>query len=230
VTTRTRRTLLVSLVVVALTVPAETILLKALQFSSDAEAAQTWAADLDSSELLAAGSEIDSYPFVYRIELMRAMKPEARSAVWRGFIARYVRQHPELSSDARNALNAAIAAASPELLSGKASKATSASAVAVAEQVEALLGKNTARYLLYSLGPMEVTSASREPLTLKLASYVRNHFVVKAQWDTCDCSLDWGCNGVGIRCSDHYYCEPDTGWPMCGWWFNTVCNGLCGTY
>jgi hypothetical protein len=214
--------------VLALALPAETILLKALQFSTDTEAAQAWAEDLDSSELAAAGSVIDSYPFAYRKELMRAMKPEARSMVWRGFIARYVRQHPELPSDAVNALNAAIAVATPDLLSGKASNAASSSATAVAEQVEALLGRETARYLLYSLGPIDVTSASREPLTLKLASYVRNHFVVKADdWPPCDCAMGQGCDVAAGICDNTNYCTPDSTWPMCSWFLYYTCNGLC---
>jgi hypothetical protein len=208
-------------------VPAETILLKALQFSTDAEAAQSWAEDLNSSQLTAAGNAIDSYPLVYRRELMRAMKPDARSFVWRGFIARYVRQHPELPSDAVNALNAAIAAATPELLSGKASKAATTSASAVAEQIEALLGKETARYLLSSLGPLDVRSASREPVTLKLASFVRNHFVAKADFEPCDCAMNQGCYVADASCRNVVYCEPDENWPMCGWFWGFACDGRC---
>lgn len=227
-TTRTRRTLLFSLVVIALSLPAETILLKALQFSTDAEAAQSWAEDLNSSQLTAAGSVIDSYPLVYRRELMRAMKPEARSTAWRGFIARYVHQHPELPSDAVNALNAAIAIATPELLSGKPSQAASASVTAVAEQVEALLGRETARYLLYSLGPMDVGSASREPVTLKLASFVRNHFVAKADdWEGCNCAMNHGCDVAAAECSNVTFCYTDATYPMCSWFWYFTCDGLC---
>jgi hypothetical protein len=215
------------LVVLALALPAETILLKALQFSTDAQAAQTWAADLDASDLAAAGNEIDSYPFVYRKELLRAMKPDARAAVWRAYIGKYMRQHPELPSDALNALNAAIAATTPELLSGKASKATTASANLVAEQVQALLGKETARLLLYSLGPMDANSASREPLTLKLASYVRNHFVVRADFSPCDCAMTQGCYAAEGLCQNVIYCVPDENWPMCGWWWGYACDGHC---
>src|SRR6187401_1886451 len=90
VTTRTRRTLFVSMLVLALTLPAETILLKALQSPTDAEAIQAWASDLDSAQLATAASRIQTYPFAYRKEILRALTPEQRSGVWRSHIAAYI--------------------------------------------------------------------------------------------------------------------------------------------
>jgi hypothetical protein len=225
VTTRTRRTLFISFLVLALTLPAETILLKALQSPNDITAVQGWVADLDSAELTSAANQIQSYPFLYRKEIMRALTPDARSSVWRNHIATYIRQHPELGSDAVNALNAAIAVATPHALSADATKTEVAASVAVGEQISTLLGRDTAKYLLYYLGPVDGTFASREPLTMKLASFVRSHFVVLAE--SCDCAMYFGCDIWGGECTQSTWCDSNSAWPACGWLFNSTCDALC---
>jgi len=229
-TTKTRRTLFVSVLLLALALPAETILLKALQSPTDAVAIQRWATTLDDARLATAASRIQSYPFAYRKEIMRKLTPEQRSSVWRNHITTYIQQHPELASDAVTALNAAVAAVTPDALSRVASKAERLSTTAIAEQVQTLLGKDTAKYLFYTLGPADDTIASREPLTMKLASYVRNHFVVQARQSNCDCASWFGCDVWGTICSTTYYCYSFSSWPACGWWWNYECDGACMAY
>jgi len=229
-TARTRRTLFVSILLLALTLPAETILLKALQSPTDAEAIQAWTADLDSAQLSTVASRIQSYPFAYRKEILRALTPEQRSGVWRKHIAAYIQQHPELDSTAVTALQAAIAAATPDALSRAGSASETAATRAIAEQVQTLLGKDTAKYLFYYLGPTDGTFASHEPITMKLASYVRNNFVVQARSEWCDCAMNFGCDMYDSQCASGIYCYTYGSWPACGWFFNSECNGLCTGY
>jgi hypothetical protein len=227
VTTKTRRTIFLAVLALVLTLPAETILLKALQSPTDSAAVRTWVGSLDSAELTSAAGQIESYPFAYRKEILRALAPDQRSLVWRAHIARYVKAHPELDSAAVNALKAAISVATPDAFSGDVSAATRLSTSAVAEQVASLLGRDTAKYLFYYVGPPDGTFASAEPMMMKMASFVRNNFVVLARTPDCDCATSFGCDGYDQLCRDTTYCVADESWPACGWWLNEPCNGIC---
>ena len=96
----------------------------------------------------------------------------------------------------------------------------------IAEQIKVLLGKDEADYLFYRLGPRDGAFDSQVPITEKLAGYVRSIFVVQARTTDCDCSTAFGCDGGG-NCSDGLSCVRDETWPMCGWFWNQVCDGLC---
>lgn len=228
-TTKTRRTLFLAVFVLALTLPAETILLQAIQSPTDSAAAERWVAGLDATSVQRAADDIQSYPFVYRKEIMRALPPAKRSAVWRDHIATYIRQHPELDAAAVTTMNAAIAAVTPNALSDKVTSAERNAVRAVGEQLQGMLGEDTAKYLLYYLGPRDMTFASAEPLTLKVASYLRNHFVTFAQSDNCDCQAWFGCDG-NLWCEENIYCNADTAWPMCGFAWNWQCDAICRGY
>jgi hypothetical protein len=225
-TARTRRKLFVALLALALTLPAETILVKALQASNDSDAVQQWAVGLSTTNLETAASNIQTYPFLYRKAIMRALTPDLRARVWRSHLESYVRQHPELTAEAISALQAAENALTPTVLSEKAGAMERTSLNMAADQVQRLVGQDTAKYLMYYLGPKDGTFASAEPLTMKLASMVRHQFALLAQYPMCDCSLWYGCDGDG-RCVSNQYCDADVNWPMCGWWFNSPCDGLC---
>ena len=106
-TTRTRRRVFLSALVLALTLPAETILLRALQEPSTDAAVRQWARS-------SIGASSWPRPIASRIirsgsrrEIMRALSPERRAAVWQNHIARYVPEHPELESGTVSILKAA---------------------------------------------------------------------------------------------------------------------------
>ena len=225
-TSRTRRRVLVCVVTLAITVPMEVALLRAVAGTDAQETARVWAASLPPADLDAAARDIESYPFRYRKAIMRALPPAARSTVWRAHIAAYAAAHPELDETTRIVLAAASAAASPEALSSPTT-ASRENIRAVAEQLVSLIGRSEAEYVLYRLGPKDGTFASREPLSHKLAGFIRSVAVAIARDADCECNTDWGCDGFGVRCSDAVSCTVDEDWPACGWMWNEPCNGTC---
>lgn len=225
-TAKTRRRVIGCVVALALTLPAETILLQAIATPSSKQAVRQWVASLSTNDLLAAANAIESYPVIYRKEIMRALTPDLRAQIWRSHIQMYIDTHPALSSDALPALEAAIALITPDLFDATGVKRRAETAL-IADQITALLGRSEAEYLLYRLGPKDEQTASIEPLGMRLANYVRDMLVVLATTDDCDCSSGWGCDGYPGSCRTNG-CNPDTEWPMCGWLWNEECDGVCG--
>lgn len=225
-TAKTRRRVIGGVVALALTLPAETILLQAIATPSSKQAVRQWVASLSSEDLLAAANAIESYPVIYRKEIMRALTPDLRAQIWRSHIQMYIDTQPALSSDALPALEAAIALITPDLFDPTGAKRRAETAL-IADQITGLLGRAEAEYLLYRLGPKDEQTASIEPLGMRLANYVRDMLVVLATADDCDCSSGWGCDGYPGSCRTNG-CNPDTEWPMCGWLWNEECDGFCG--
>ena len=220
-----RRRLLFALVVLALTIPAESVLLRALAAPTQADAASQFAASLGSADLSAAASQIEAYPFTYRRAIMSVLPPAARAAVWQGHIAAYLAMHPELSPSSVALLRNTIALITPDVMSGNG--AANAQISNVAAQIQATLGKDVADYLLYRLGPKDTTSSSSIlPIRERLANFVRDEFTLIARSNDCDCSTDWGCD-AGNHCDGSTGCNPDNDWPMCGWLWNETCDGSC---
>lgn len=225
-TVRTKRRVLVCLVVLAVTLPVELVLLKALASPSEKETITQWASSLSAEDLDRASQDIKLYPFRYRKEIMRMLTPTQRSFVWRAHIGAYVFAHPELDEATRLTLGAAIIAASPEALSKPTTESRNRIR-AVAEQLVALLGREEADYLLHRLGPKDGTFASIEPVSHKVAGYIRSVAIALAlEEGGCDCSTDFGCD-IGGRCDGSLSCTVDNDWPACGWFWNDPCNGLC---
>jgi hypothetical protein len=214
------------MVVVALTLPAESILLKALETPSLQEAAQQWVASLPDGTLASAAGSIQAYPFTYRREIMARLPPALRSLVWRAHIARYVQSHPELDADAVALLHTAIGLASPDNLA-HATDESRAQINLVGNQIKAMLGKDTAEYLLYRLGPNDGTFASAVPIGQRLANTVRSMFVALARANDCECNIEWGCGGAFSYCADASGCAVRNEWPACGWLWDDPCNGSC---
>jgi hypothetical protein len=212
-------------VTAALTLPAETILLHALTTPSTQQAARTWVTSLTDAQTSAAASVIQSYPFAYRREIMRRLSPQQRSAVWQGHIKRYIAAHPGLDASTAALLYNAASLATPAELSAP-TDATRTQISIIADQIKVLLGKSQADYLFYRLGPADNSIATAAPIAEQLADFVRNHFVVQARTEDCDCSRDFGCDG-GAYCSGALTCNRDDEWPMCGWFWTQVCDGLC---
>ena len=224
-TARTRRRVIFSLVVFALTLPIESVLLQAV--STDAKtAAYEWAASLSTDQLTVAGDQISAFPFLYRRAIMRSASPELRSKFWRWHLTRFINRHPDLSSEAQGLLQAAIELASPENFSAP-SAAVRAQMKSVGEQLAAVIGKEDAEEALYRMGPKDGTFSSLEPTSLKLSNWVRKTFTAMAApfVRDCDCRADWGCE-LG-NCKTDSGCTPDEDWPACGWFWTETCDGLC---
>jgi hypothetical protein len=233
VAVRIRRRLTTSLVTIALTValtlPLEVVLLEALTTTSTEQAVYEWVADLSTTELDQVAAQIGFYPVAYRKEIMRALSPVRRSQVWRDHIRTYAAERPWLPADALPVLEAALTLATPEALSAP-TDASRAQIRLVAEQVEAMLGREEAEYVLYRLGPRDdLQVASAEPLRMRLANYVRSLMVAQADLPACSCAIDWGCDGYSTHCSSLSECEPDEEWPMCGWLWQETCDGRCAS-
>ena len=225
-TVRTKRRVLVCLVVLAVTLPVELVLLHALASPSQKEEISAWVADLSTTQLDQASQSIQLYPFRYRKEIMRALSPTQRSHVWRAHIGQYLLAHPELDEATRVTLEAAIIAASPEALS-KPTTESRERIRAVAEQLVALMGREETEFVLYRLGPKDGTFASLQPLSHRIAGYIRSVAVALAlEEGACDCNSDWGCE-LGVRCDTSVSCTVDEEWPACGWLWSDPCNGVC---
>lgn len=228
-TNRTRRRLVLCAVVAALTLPAEFVLIKAV--TTDAQSAsQQWAESLPEQSLATVARDIQQYPFNYRKEIMARLAPPQRAQVWADHIAAYRDARPELSSEQVDALNDAIAAAQDLMMASNQSRATArANTHLVAERVKELFGVEAADYLLYRLGnTTTLMLANAAPWHLKLADFVRERFVVQAREEGgCSCSLDFGCDLLSMTYCDATACAIDDRWPMCGWFWNDPCDGVC---
>jgi hypothetical protein len=225
-TAGTRRRLMIALVAVALTVPIEMLFFQAVSATSE-DQIQAWVESLSDEELAQAADDVRLYPVSYRRAIMRALTPAGRSEVWRDHIARY-RDQTGTDSVAVPVLDAAIALASPSAFANPTDDLRTQIAI-VAEQLVAIVGREDAEYVLYRLGPRDDTFASIEPLWHKMANQVRGLMVALARDGDCQCNLDFGCE-AGPNCTDSISCEPVTEWPMCGWFWNEECNGVCSLF
>lgn len=227
-TIQTKRRVLLAAIIVALTVPAEVVLLRALQ--DEGTAAREWAATRSDDEIAGAGAKIQAYPFAYRQQIMARLPAEARAAIWRGHVDQYLRQHPEFDTDTADAIGAARGLITPALLSAPADDERDAAAAAI-ERVERLIGPDDARVLFYYLGPREATFASAAPVIDRLATLVRNRVVLLARESDCGCASSWGCGGYSQIClTDGVDCRMVVTWPMCGWLWSDPCDGMCGLW
>jgi hypothetical protein len=224
VTAATRRRLIVCFLAVVLTVPLETILLQAISTPDARRAVQEWVEGLSPQGLEAAANQIQGYPLAYRREIMRALPPSQRTAVWRRHLAAYRQAHPGLAPAVVSLIESASALITPQIFVA-ASSSDREELSRVADQLTAALGRGEAEFLLYRLGPPDGTFASLEPFSERLANWVRNRVVAFARSEDCDCSTDWGC-GLGLRCKGGG-CAIDDDWPMCGWLWTETCDGTC---
>lgn len=224
---KTKRRVFVSMLMVALTLPAEVVLLKALQSPNDKIAATGWAAELDGSSLKAAAESIQSYSIAYRRAIMGALSPDRRAAVWRRHIDQYLANHRHLDDAAVGALKSARAALTPTVLGEKATARERANLEAAGKVLDAVLGEEESNYITRDLGTRTTTLAGAEPLLDKLANYARSQFILMARLSDCDCAADRDCGYYVSYCNTSYGCNVSTGWPMCGYFWNTPCNGMC---
>ncbi len=223
-TAKNRRRLVVCFVALALTLPIETVLLRALS-TSTTQGARDWATSLSADQAASAAARIQSLPYAYRRAVMRVLTPEQRAKVWQSHIQDYISQNSGLDQATQTLLQNAASLATPQAFASATQAERSGMAI-VAEQVAVVLGRDEAEYLFYRLGPKDVSVASGLPVAERLAEFVRSTFVVQADIEDCDCSTAFGCDAPG-HCDGNQTCIKDDEWPMCGWWWNQECNGLC---
>jgi len=214
----------VCFIAAALTLPIETVLLRALSTSTP-QAARDWAGSLSDDARASAADDIQRLPFAYRRALMRTLAPTVRARVWRGHILGYIANNKGLATSTQALLYNAAALATPDNFVSPSADTRSQMAI-VAEQISAVLGRDQAEYLLYRLGPKDPTLSAALPIGKKLEEFVRGTFVVQAAREDCDCSTAFGCDAPN-HCDGNQDCIKDDEWPMCGWWWNQECNGLC---
>ena len=102
-TTNTRRYVWLCAVLGILLAPVAIVTWPAI-LGTDVHAPRGWVSALSAQELDDAARYIDEYPPSYRRAIMRALTPEKRSDVWKGYIRNYVARHPNLGPEARRAL------------------------------------------------------------------------------------------------------------------------------
>jgi hypothetical protein len=227
VTIRTRRRLILCVVVAALTLPTELILVKAVTVDAQAASSQ-WVRSLSDANLAAAAEDIQRFPFQYRKDIMARLSEKQRADVWVNHIAGYRDARPELSSEQVDALNAAIAAA--EATFANPGDDTRAATKIVAERVQELFGAEVTEYLMHRLGnKTTLMLASAVPWHQKLSDAVRARFVVNAEdAGDCWCNADFGCDIIAMTwCDGSVTCTIDDRWPACGWFWDEPCDGVC---
>jgi hypothetical protein len=230
VTVRTRRRVVLCALVIAFTLPLETVLLRAISTPDASQAIRTWVSGLSTDRLETAAQFIHAYPFAYRREIARALSPTLRSGVWRRHIRIYLEAHPDLPPPAVELLHDAARLVTPEFFSAPTSEER-ASAKSIGDQLERLVGREEAELALYRLGPREGTFTSLEPISERAANWVRRAMVALAfNEESCECATGWGCGGGGGQtCKSSSSCTPDDDWPACGWLWTETCDGVCRT-
>ena len=93
VTASTRKRVIIALVAVALTLPAELVLLQALSNPDPRLAIKSWVAGLDAAELEAAAAHVQSFPLAYRRAILQALPAEGQSLVVRRAHSEVHRRH-----------------------------------------------------------------------------------------------------------------------------------------
>lgn len=227
VSTRTRRLVFIAALFVALAIPAETVLLRALIQPSQQVAVQDWVEGLSSAQFTQASESIQWYPFQYRREIMRRHNPEGRSRVWRGHMQAFLASRPDLDANTVTLIRTAADLLTPAYFEQPTDVART-SLHAVAEQIQTALGRDDAEYLLYRLGPKDGSFASFEPLAMSITNKVRGLIQVDAvATPNCECAMYWGCYSGANLCSQEMSCSTDMSWPMCGWAWSDPCDGVC---
>jgi hypothetical protein len=232
-TVRTRRRLMMCLLLGLITLPAEAVVLPVLRTPDPAMAARDWASDLGTNDLQTAALDIHAYPYVYRRAIMGALTPDERAQAWQAHFQSYLSRHPELTVTQQAVLERAAALATSDLFTGNVAPAdvqdqlTSTYAAAIQ-----LLGLTTARDLFYRMGSGDTADAPAGGLSLvaRLTNSVREYFIVHAaRSNACTCSDDADCwePWQNIICTETVDCDAVTNFPMCGPLWCYACTGTC---
>jgi len=230
-TASTRSRLMVLAIVGLITIPAEAMLLPVARTPDAAAAAVEWAAGRDRDELVAAASEIDAYPALYRRAIMGALEPADRSDAWRQFLQRHIDAHPSLTAAQVAVLRDAIDVASPDAFTAPLPAPLKARISEVFAKATEVLGPQAANELFVTLGPKELKRPNALPITQQVADRVRSWRVVNAGGADCNCNIEIDtCDLMPdpwLQCSEQFTCAFDLEWPMCGPLWSWACTGWC---
>jgi len=233
VTTRTRRLVILAILVVAITIPTEVVFMQAIT-QDGRSAATTWANSLTRDALVHESGRLDRYPIQYRKALLRRLGPEGGAAIWTRHITRYRDAHPELNKEQVQTLNGVLTLISPQTFTFPTTEER-ATAKVLADRMGELFGEDVKRFLMHDLGPRNVTFiAQATPIRNRLQDFVREHFVVNAgNAPSCDCVDYYECDD-GRAGDSLCYASATSGcglqalWPACGFVWLETCDGRCG--
>jgi hypothetical protein len=228
---RTRKRVMVFLVLGLVTLPAEALLLPIARTPNPEEAAMAWAQGQSTARLQSAGVEIDAYPPVYRRAIMRSLDPHDRSTAWRTHLRRYLRQNRSLAPHQADVIDEAIELASSDAF-------TPPLAPDIREQITTLynraltsLGPKVTEELFVTLGPKTLKRANALPVTQQLADRIRSWQAASAEYVDCNCNIDIDTCDISwdpwLQCSELYTCKFVLKWPMCGPFWSWACTGWC---
>ena len=234
-TARTRRRLLVCLLLALITLPAEAVVLPALLNPSPAAAARAFVADLGPDGVQLAALDIHAWPYHHRRAIMAALTSDERATVWQRHFREFQTTHPDLDASQRAVIERAIQLASPDLFNGQPALASVQDQLnGVYAAASLVFGKNTARELFFRLGPDRGGQSSQgggglSPLA-SVTDWLRTHFVANADsdpdcqcWDLADCELPLH----SYYCTETITCNVDIDFPMCGPLWCYACVGTC---
>lgn len=231
-TARTRRRLMICVVLGLITLPVEMLLLPVATTPNARQAAEQWVATLSGSELNTATARIADYPAEYRKALMSGLSTEDRARVWRGQFEKYMTAHPELTADQVAIIREAMSLVTAESFQPPLKADLQARITSVFDRATKELPAGAAKELFVTLGPNDPGQANALPLSVRLADKIRAWRVAQANGDDCWCNTDWDTCDVWpepdwLDCSENYYCIMDLEWPMCGPLWSWACNGWC---
>ena len=185
--------------------------------------------ELDGASLRAAAESIQSYSVAISSRRSWARcHPTRRAAVWRYHIDQYVASHEESRRRRGGALRAARAALTPTVLGEKATARERANLEAAGKVLDAVLGEEESNYITRDLGTRTTTLAGAEPLLDKLANFARTPVhpdgAARATVNARPIGTAVTTSRTATRVTG---ANVSTGWPMCGYFWNSPCNGMC---
>jgi hypothetical protein len=166
--------------------------------------------EANSDRLPAEYDEFVLYSMAYRRAIFSELTPEQKSRLWREHFDRYLASHPHLTAEQVEAIQQAIALASPATYAAQAGGEEGAGEAfnQLKRDVVAAFGKDESRLLFATLGPVESRYADSNTMAVI--------------W--CNCSIydDW-CWGSCIKTSPSSCVIK----PGCGFLGFSTCNGQC---
>jgi hypothetical protein len=230
-TSRTRRRLMVCMVIGLLTLPAEALLFPVVLTPDAGVAAARWVGALSPDALDAAAANIENYPPHYRRAIMSELDPADRSAAWRGHFNKYLSTHPQLTVEQVAVIRDAIDVAAPGAFAPPMSDEVKARIGAVYSRAMKVFGPQAAGELFVTLGPKTLARTSALPLRQRIGDELRSWRTVNADAPGCNCNVEIDtCDLVPdpwLVCSELYTCKFDLRWPMCGPLWSWACTGWC---
>jgi len=222
----TRRVMRVLVIAAIVLVPPE---LLALGLFADSQqfSPSVWVARMSPAERTQAADKIEQVPLEYRKALITALPPAEQARTWHRVGDVYLAEHPELTTAQRTAVLAALSMATEATFTAPTDLVL-AKLDAAADTVKMLLGPEVHRRLFLTAGPVDVAArTSALSLRTRVDEFVRNHVVLAAAFNSCNCYTNNAvdCTGLTNFCSQLQGCS--FSYFGCGTWYEDPCNGYC---